>query len=459
MYLRQDINMDYGVLALVPIIICFLLIFISKNPFISIISGIIGAVIIVMFKQEEFILVTSIVDVFSSTSTVKTVAFILIVGAIIKATERSRGVSGLMAYLEKKKLNITSPVLVQLFTMLMGALLFVDATSSMAITSVVGKPLFNKAKIHTEKLALITNSTASPIAWLIPFGGAGALMTGLVTQVEGIPGSAFDYVLKAVPFQLYTICLLVLLVVSIIFKFEIGSIKNVEFVEEKDDKIMDVYDGKARNMVMPIITLLISIGVILFVTGEGDILKGDGASAVFYGGILTLVLTFMYYIVQKLSTATEVLKWYFEGVKSMSVVTLLLAIALVFSDLLTKLGAANYLIGIFDVIPSSLLPVISLGISAVIAFSTGTSGGTVAIVTGVLLPMAAMSGVSIPLVLGAIVSGAVFGDQNSIISDSVILTTSVTGVDAITHVKTQLPYTLIAITIAAVAYLILGFLL
>ncbi len=451
--------MNYGFLSLVPIIICFLLIFISKNPFISIISGIIGAVVVVMIEQDEFILVDSIIDVFASTSTVKTVAFILIVGAIIKATERSRGISGLMAYLERKKLNITSPVLVQLFTMLMGMLLFVDATSSMAITSVVGKPLFNKAKIPTEKLALITNSTASPIAWLIPFGGAGALMTGLVTQVEGIPGSAFDYVLKAVPFQLYTICLLVLLVISVVFKFEIGSIRKIEFIEVKEDEVMDKYDGKARNMAMPIITLLITIGIILFITGNGDILNGDGASAVFYGGILTLVLTFIYYRFQKLSSTGNILVWYFEGIRSMGVVTLLLAVALIFSDLLTKLGAANYLIGIFDVIPSSLLPVLSLGISAIIAFSTGTSGGTVAIVTGVLLPMAAMSGVSIPLVLGAIVSGAVFGDQNSIISDSVILTTSVTGVNAITHVKTQLPYTLIAMFISAIAYLVLGFLL
>ncbi len=450
--------MDYGILSLIPIIICFALIFISKNAFISIISGIVSAVVIIFAFEKEFILFTSMVDVFSSSSTVKTVLFILIVGALIKATELSKGVSGLMAYLERKKLNINSPVLVQLFTMLIGMLLFVDATSSMAITSVVGKPLFNKAKISTEKLALITNSTASPIAWIIPFGGAGALMTGLISSVDGVESDAFSYVLKAVPLQFYTIILLVFLIISIVLKFEVGSIKKYKFTENIEEvKVQN--SGKARNMIVPIVLLLVSIFTILFITGSGNIFSGDGSSAVFYGGLITLAITLVFYISQKITTAKECLTWYFKGVKSMFVVTLLLAVALVFSDLLSKIGTASYLVGIFDLMPANFLPLIALLLSAVIAFSTGTSGGTVAIVTGLLLPMAVMSGVSIPLVLGAIVSGSVFGDQNSVISDSVILTSSVTGVDAITHVKTQMPYTLISLSVSAVLYLIFGFIL
>ncbi len=453
--------MDYGVLSLIPIIICFALIFISKNAFISIISGMVSAVVIILVAEQEFVLFQSMIDVFSSASTVKTVLFILIVGALIKATDLSGGVSGLMAYLERKKLNITSPVLVQLFTMLIGMLLFVDATSSMAITSVVGKPLFHKAKISDQKLALITNSTASPIAWIVPFGGAGALMTGLISAVDGISDDAFSYVLQAVPLQFYTIVLLLFLISSVVFRFEIGSIKRYQFVEraEPDEPTQAVSEGKARNMILPILLLLVSIFSLLFITGGGNIFNGDGSSAVFYGGLITLAVTFVFYRVQQVGTTKECFDWYFKGVQSMFVVTLLLAVALVFSDLLAKIGTAVYLVGIFDLMPANFLPFIALLLSAVIAFSTGTSGGTVAIVSGLLLPMAVLGGVNIPLVLGAIVSGSVFGDQNSVISDSVILTSSVTGVDAITHVKTQLPYTLIALSASAVLYLVLGFVL
>ncbi len=461
--------MSYGAVSLIPIILCFSLIFISKNAFVAIISGIVAAVAIILVGEGNFVLLQSVADVYSSASTVYSVLFVLIVGALIKATDLSKGVSGLMVYLERKKLNITSPILVQLFTMCIGMLLFVDATSSMAITSVVGKPLFQKANISTEKLALITNSTASPIAWLVPFGGAGALMTGLISAVDGIEQDAFGYVLQAVPLQFYTIVLLVFLVITVVGGFDLGSLKhyeasNPEGAQGKAQATISKADttqaeGKARNMIVPIVLLLVCIFTILAITGGGNIFKGNGSAAVFYGGLITLGVTLVFYLAQKTATLGECLGWYLAGVKSMFVVTLLLAVALVFSDLLAKVGTAAYLVGVFDVLPANFLPLIALLLSAVIAFSTGTSGGTVAIVTGLLLPMAVMSNVSIPLVLGAIVSGAVFGDQNSVISDSVIVTSSVTGVDAITHVKTQMPYTIIALGVSAVLYFILGFLM
>ncbi len=442
-----------GWLSLIPIGICFLLIFISKNPFISIISGIVSAVIIVLVVNKDFILFDTMINVFSS-STIKTILFILIVGAIIKSTELSNGVKGLITYLEEKKINISNPVLVQLFTMLIGILLFVDGTSSMAIASVVGAPLFNKAKLSKEKLALITNSTASPIAWLIPFGGAGAMMTGVLTSI-GIE-NAFTVVLQTVFFQFYTIVLLLILLITIVCKISIGSIKKYEYkeIEEKSESI-----GKARNMVIPIVTLLISIFTILLITGKGNLFKGNGTNAVFYGGIITLVITMSFYLINKTCNIKECLTWYIKGFKSMFVVTLLLAVAMLFGGVLTEIGTANFLLEKLNILPVNLLALLGLLLSAIISFSIGTSGGTVAIIVPLLIPMAIIADVNIALVLGAIVSGSVFGDQNSVISDSVIMTSSVTGVDTITHVKTQLPYTLISMSISAVLFIILGFIL
>ncbi len=448
--------MDYGIWSVIPIALCFLLIFISKNAFVSILSGIVAAVVIVFVGENSFALFDSVLAVASQTSTLMTVVFILIVGAIIKATEHSAGVSGLIGYLERKKINVRSPILAQLFAMSIGILMFVDGTSSMAITSVVGKPLFKKAKIPIEKLAIITNSTAAPIAWIIPFGGAAALITSLITQVEGIEGDAFGYVISAIPFQFYTISLLILLMITVILKIEIGPIKKYKFKEETQE-VKAQSDGKARNLVVPIIVLITGILTIMFITGSGNIMAGDGSLAVFLSGLITLAFSLVFYLAQRITTITKCLAWYFEGVASMFMVTLLLAIALVFSNLLTKIGTASYLVTFFDTVPASFLPLIALILSAVIAFSTGTSGGTVAVVTGLVLPMAVLSGVSIPLTVGAIISGSVFGDQSSIISDSVIVTSSVTGVDPVTHVKTQLPYTLIALSISAALYLVIGF--
>ncbi len=451
--------MDYGIFSLIPIVICFSLILIIKNPFISILSGIASALIIIFVGENIFVGGDMLFTLVTNVSSMKTTLFILLVGAIISATDKSGGVDGLIKYLQNKNVKTDSKLVAQLSAMLIGTLMFVDGTSSMAITAVVGKPLFKSAKIPTEKLALITNSTASPIAWIIPFGGAAALTTGLLATIENLEGNEFSYVVSAIPFQFYTLALFLFLLITIIFNFEIGPVKKIKYEEKKheDEKKKQIKDNaKARNMIAPLIVLVSGIFIILFVTGSGNIMMGDGASAVFYSALITLAIALLYYKVQNF-TFKEVFTWYFEGFKKTFAVTLLLFIAYIFSDSLARVGTAVFLLNLFEVVSIQFLPIMIFLLASIISFSTGTSGGTTAIIVPLAIPMAILGGGNIALTLGAIISGAVFGDQNSVISDSVIFTSSMTGVDAVKHVKTQLPYTLVALAIAGLLYLILGF--
>lgn len=449
--------MNFGFASVIPIILCFALVILLKNPYIGIAGGILSGIILILMKTGEFILGSCVLEVLQSSATMKTTLFVLLVGALVGAMEGSGGIRGLVLWLDKKKINIRSKVGVQLFTMLIGMLMFVDGTSSMATTSVIGKPLFEKAGIRKEKLALIVNSTASPIAWLIPFGGAGALTTGLLSQIDGYQSVAFQTVVRAIPFQFYTILLLALLFLSIILKFEIGPLSKLPPEKSRiaDDQETQ-RDGRARDMILPLAVLLISIAVILAVTGKGNIMQGNSGDAVFYGGIAALIFTLILYAVTGTAGFKKTIRWYGKGAGSLLMITFLLFMAYIFSGILGKIGTAEYLIGLFDTVPASLLPVLTLLLSALIAYCTGTSGGTVAIMTGIIVPMAILENVSVPLVVGAIISGGVFGDQNSVISDSVILTSSMTGVDAVTHVRTQMPYCLIALGIAAVLYFVAG---
>lgn len=450
--------MNFGIVSVLPIFVCLAMIFIFRNAFYAIGAGALTALLIIVAQTGRFVLPQALTEVITSSSTLKTIGFILLVGALVSAMDKSGGVRGMIAFLEKKNVNISSKIGVQLFTMLIGVLMFVDATSSMAMTSVVGKPLFNKAHIKTEKLALIVNSTSSPIAWLIPFGGAGALTAGLLSQFDEIGDDAFMYVIKAVPFHFYTIVLLLLLVVTVLMGKDFGPINKLPFEEitenESDDKS---FETKSTCMVLPIVSLLFFIALILLVTGKGNILKGDSSGAVFYSAVITLVINLLYMKAKGFASVRTTLGWYLSGIKSMLMISLLLVIAFIFSNLLSKVGTADYLIGLFTVIKPQLLPLIAFILSAVISFSTGTSGGTVAVVTGIIIPMALMKGLSVPLVTGAIISGSVFGDQNSVISDTVILTSSLTGVNTLTHVRTQLPYTLTSLVISAGLYAVAGF--
>ncbi len=449
--------MEYGFVSLIPIIVVLTLIVVSKNAFISILSGILTGSIIILCHEGTYLTgVNAVVDVFASGSNVMIIFFVMLVGGLLGLMRNSGGLSGVVAYLDRKKGATSSKIVSQLFLVLIGFLMFVDATSSVATTALVGRPLFQKNNISKERLALICNSTSSPIAWIIPFGGAGALIAGSLNNVQGIT-NGFELTLTAVPLQFYTIILMVVIIVSITTKWEFGKkLSTEEIAKQYADTTTEVANGKARNMIVPLVVLIASIFALLFATGKGNLMAGNGSMSVFLGGLIAIVFAVIFYVCQRITTAKEAISWCFKGANDMLEVTVLLIVAFGFSNIISSLGTAEYLVSITTNIPSAFLPVIAVVLSAIIAFCTGTSAGTVLLMIPLIVPMAGGQEQLIVLLTGAIVSGAVFGDQNTPISDTVIMTSSMIGMDAIRHAKTQLPYTAIALAIATVLYFIVG---
>ena len=448
--------MELGIISLIPIIICLILILLTKNAFVSILSGLISASIIILAVDgTQFTVINSIIEVATNPYQFKIIGFVVLTGALVSAMQLSGGIDGVINLLQKGRRKTNSKVMGQLFTMLIGILMFMDGTSSMAITAVVGKVIFKQLKLPKEKLALIVNSTAAPIAWIIPFGGAAAMVAGALTEA-GVPaGESFTYVVKAIIFQFYTIILLIIIALSVILNKDFSTIKNSEYKEE-DLEELNIKNNKAINMILPILVLISSIFIMLFYTGKGNIMNGDGATSVFTSGCIALFITAIFYRIQNLGSFNTILSWIFTGMRNMLEIAILLIVAFAFGAIIQKIGTAAYLVQITEFIPTAVLPIAVLVLSTIIAFSTGTSSGTVAIMIPLIIPMVIASGGSIPLTVGAVISGAVFGDQNSVISDSVIMTSSMTGVEPIRHVKTQMPYTLLALGISAALYLICG---
>ncbi len=452
--------MEYGFISLIPIIVVLVLIFVSKNAFVSIIVGLLtGSVIILIGEGETLMALNSVVGVFASASNVMVIFFVMLVGGLLGLMRHSGGLNGLVLYLSRKKEKANSKVMAQLFVMLIGILMFVDATSSVATTALVGRPLFYQNKLSKDRLGLICNSTSSPIAWIIPFGGAAALVAGALNNVDGIT-NGFELTLRAVPFQFYTIILMVIIFLSVVLKFEFGKRKTEEEITSQYQDISEEkLQGKARNMIVPLIVLVVSIFVLLLVTGGGNIMSGDGSTSVFLGGIIAIAFAIIFYSFQKICKVSQSIQWCFDGMKDMLEVTVLLIVAFGFSSMIGYLGTANYLVLITANLPTALLPVLALILSAVIAFCTGTSAGTVLLMIPLIIPMGLGDEAMIVLLTGAIISGSVFGDQNSVISDTVIMTSSMIGIDPIDHFKTQIPYTGLAVLVSAVLYLVVGFII
>lgn len=241
--------------------------------------------------------------------------------------------------------------------------------------------------------------------------------------------------------------------------------KRAETEAEKEDKNESAYDteipdGKiplARNMVIPLLFLVASIFTLLFISGNGNIANGDGSMSVFSAGVLTLIFSAVFYRVQGICTIDKYISWVIDGMAGMFPLTMILVLAYSFSSMLSILGTASYIASFTVYLPGSFILPASLLVAAVISYATGTSGGTVSLLVPILIPVAYASGIPLQYMIGVIISGSVFGDQSSPISDSVILSSTMTGTRIIDHVRTELPYTLIALLMAFVAFAILGF--
>lgn len=460
--------MDYGIFSLLPIVLTLIIVFATKNVFLALLSGIPAAAIIIGIHTGDYITgLESIAEVFTDTGTTKTTFFVLMAGAIMSVVSRSGGVEGLVLYCTERRKMVKSPVAAQLISFVLGLLLFVDGTSSIAVTALVGRPFFNKYHVPSEKLALISNSTGSAVAWIVPFGSACAVLTSFFAPAAAqlcIEQNPFTVVMSSVVFQFYTIALLLIIFASIVLKFELGSMRGAgrTYAEsgaeyKYDTELDDRRKIKARNMLIPIIFLVASIFALLLITGEGSISAGNGGTAVFISGLLTLILTGLWYCLRRICTLERYTQWCIDGMKNMFELVLILVLAYVFGSLLSALGTATYLARYVQAVPKPLMLAAAYITATVIAYATGTSGGTAAVTVPVLIPVMEPLGIAPTYLLGAIISGAVFGDQNSPISDSVILTSSMTGVPIMRHVKTQQPYTLAAWLVAMAGYLVLGF--
>ena len=211
------------------------------------------------------------------------------------------------------------------------------------------------------------------------------------------------------------------------------------------------------NMIIPLLFLVATIFTLLLLGENGNIADEDGAMSVFSAGVLALIFSAVFYRVHGICTIDKYISWVIDGMTGMFPLTMILVLAYSFSSMLSILGTASYIASFTVYLPSSFILPASLLVAAVISYATGTSGGTVSFLVPILIPVAYASGIPLQYMIGVIISGSVFGDQSSPISDSVILSSTMTGTRIIDHVRTELPYTLIALLMAFVAFAILGF--
>jgi len=210
-------------------------------------------------------------------------------------------------------------------------------------------------------------------------------------------------------------------------------------------------------MCLPLITLLITTFVLLWFTGGGDIRQGSGALSVFWGIICALCCLILFIFHYKLLSSTDIVKAMVSGTKKMLPVVGVLVLSFAFGSAIKALGTGLYVSQIINMqFPLFLMAPILFIAAGIMAFATGTSWGTFAILVPIAVPIAQQSGLPVEFMVAAVLGGGIFGDHASPISDTTIVASIASGCDHIEHVNTQLPYTLFAATITILAYGVIG---
>jgi Na+/H+ antiporter NhaC len=365
-----------------------------------------------------------------------------------------------VVYLSNKSKHIDSPKGAMLLAYIIGLLIFIESSITVLVAATVAKPLCDKNHVSREKLAYICDSTAAPVCTIIPLNGWGALILGLiVTAIDShvIAGDSVLLLSEAILFNFYAWISVILVLVVILFNFNIGPMRYAKPVPYKASQTADLAKPSLYKMLLPLLVMVLMVPLALLYTGKGDMFAGSGSTSVYYATIVTLIFMYLYFVPTRTMSHTNFFKSFYIGMGEMLPVTTILLFAIFIGEVIGDLGTAKYISSILTGnISPMLIPLLVFLVSAITAFSTGTSWGTFSIMMPIALALGASMDLYIPLLIAAVMSGGVFGDHSSPISDTTIISSMASGCDHISHVRTQLPYALIGGFLAGIGFLVSG---
>jgi Na+/H+ antiporter NhaC len=467
--------MEYDWLSVIPPLLAILLAIKTRQVFLSLFLGIVAGWIIIsngnVIKGIE-LSIQSIVDVFKDADNTRVIIFCALVGSLITLTQANGGVQGFVDTIQKKKI-VTSRKRASVFAFFVGITVFIESSISCLVTGTIFHPIFEKFKISREKLAYICDTTSSPICILIPLNAWGAYVVSLLEKENlSNPVSIF---INTIPLNFYAI-LSVLFAGFLAFSFkDFGAMKKAEQRSIKSGKT--IADGstpmisedvaslkpkrgirhKSINMIVPVITMIIMMPISLLITGKGDLTAGSGTTSVLWSVVSAIMVVGIISVIQRILSLKEVMDYTLKGIAALVPLAILMTLAFSIGDTCRTLGTGEYVASISRefLSPSLIAPILFIT-SGFIAFSTGTSWGTFAIMIPIAVPTALFAEASLPLSVAAVLSGSVFGDHCSPISDTTIVSSMASACDHIDHVRTQIPYAIGIATIAAVLFWITG---
>ena len=515
-----------GFLTLLPPLVAILMAILTRQVFVSLLVGIfLGYVILTanvtdmepVFARDftavqfrDFTLggflsglwlgllatVQGLVNVFADAGNTRTIMFCALVGGLIVFMQRSGGVAGFIALVERRLAryensdNGRGRVIVQLLAWLTGALIFVESSISVLTVGTLYRPIFDRLGISREKLAYIADSSSAPSSILIPFNGWGAFIMGLLLA-EGF-ANPFTTMIGALGYNFYAITALFLVPLVILLRRDFGPMRLAEARAARgqvlsegarpvvDAELTDIAPKEGVrpnpwNMILPIFVMVAAMPLMLAYTGwsaavaelgadagamqvvRQAIGMGSGSTSVLVAVVLSLLVSMGWYKLRGIFGIRESVDLILKGIAGLIPLALLMLLAFAIGSLCKEMETGRYVADLArSWLSPALVPFLVFLVTCFIAFSTGSSWGTFAIMIPIAVPMATQMDANVLMAIAAVLGGGVFGDHCSPISDTTILSSMASATDHVDHVKTQLPYAAVAGAVAAAGYLVLG---
>lgn len=412
------------------------------------------------------------IRVMADAGNARVVIFSALVGALIALTQFSGGVAGFVDWLTRRA-QIHTTRRARLLSFTLGTVIFVESSITSLVNGAVCRPLFDRLRVSREQLAYLCDATAAPICMLIPLNAWGAYTLGLLHN--GGVADPLGLLLSSLPLTLYAWLTLGLAFFVAWTGWAPGPMGEAERRVQREEGLLPanatpVVDlevtqlapaaqaqPRARSFLLPILTLVVLMPVGLYITGDGQFSQGSGSTAVLWAvcgaTALAAVLTWRAGV-RDLNAINAV---FFKGFGGLMPLALLMVLAFALGDVTRALGTGPYIAQLAHAaLPHFTLPALVFVLGALMSFATGTSWGTFAIMVPIALGLAGPEGAGAALLIGAALSGGIFGDNCSPISDTTLIASLAASTDHVAHVRTQLPHALLAGGVSILLFLLLG---
>ena len=465
-------------LSLLPPLIAIVLALITKEVYSSLFVGILaGGLLATNFsfaKTLDTVISDGIIDSVAGNAGV--FIFLVILGVLVALLNRTGASAAFGKWAEK---NIKTRVGAQLATFFLGVMIFIDDYFNCLTVGSVMQPVTDTHKISRAKLAFLIDATAAPICMIAPISSWAA---AVASYAEGTGYSGLSLFVRAIPYNFYSLLMIVFIIALALMKFDYGSMavheKNAvekgdlftsgtEHAAEDTGKIGT--RGKVCDLVIPIVLLIVVCVIGLVYVGgffgtdawggtdcAGDFIGAfsntDATLGLPWGGIITLIAVMIYLVCRRTITFKEAMECFPEGFKAMVPAILILTFAGSLKNMTTLLGSSEFVRSFMSGAAAGLttfLPAVIFLVAVFISFSTGTSWGTFGILIPIVTSIFPASSELMYIGMSACLAGSVCGDHCSPISDTTIMSSAGARCDHINHVSTQLPY---AVTVAAVSF-------